>query len=373
MANVIINDTNLTNIANAIRGKNGLTETYKPSEMAAAITAIPTGGGGGNATLPTELSGAIYLNNGGIWDWYFEAVPSCIINGNGEQAQYAFTDSVLENLSHITIRNIQLSCQYMFEGCKNLKTLPTIYGKNGEVPSYCQQMFRYCYKLREIPEDLFKYEDGSPALDNNGTSLRNIQNMFEECCSLRALPNLSKRMNSTQGYPSTYYNCYVVDEITGIPVTTANLTSNKMSYMFNNCHRARHITFAVQDDGTPYTASWKDQVLDLSVQVGWDASTNSSHTIGYNSGLTVANQYGNSEPAKRDEVDSWTTQYGVSRYGKDSAIETIASLPDTSAYGTNTIKFSGNAGSNTIHGAINTMTEEQIAVATAKGWTVSFV
>lgn len=47
MANVIINDQNLTNIANAIRGKNGTTTTYKPSEMAAAITAIETGGGSG--------------------------------------------------------------------------------------------------------------------------------------------------------------------------------------------------------------------------------------------------------------------------------------------------------------------------------------
>ena len=44
MANVIVNDTNLTNIANAIREKNGETTTYKPSEMAAAIQAITVGG-----------------------------------------------------------------------------------------------------------------------------------------------------------------------------------------------------------------------------------------------------------------------------------------------------------------------------------------
>lgn len=54
MANVIINDTNLTNIANAIRGKNGTTTTYKPSEMAAAITAISGGGGGGGSDVPAE-------------------------------------------------------------------------------------------------------------------------------------------------------------------------------------------------------------------------------------------------------------------------------------------------------------------------------
>ena len=43
MSNVIIDDTNLTNIANAIRGVNGGTETYKPGEMAAAIAALSSG------------------------------------------------------------------------------------------------------------------------------------------------------------------------------------------------------------------------------------------------------------------------------------------------------------------------------------------
>ena len=37
---VLVSENNLTSIANAIRGKNGSTTTYKPSEMAAAITAI---------------------------------------------------------------------------------------------------------------------------------------------------------------------------------------------------------------------------------------------------------------------------------------------------------------------------------------------
>lgn len=45
MAIVTINDENLTNIANAIREKNGTETTYKPSEMAAAIQAISAGGG----------------------------------------------------------------------------------------------------------------------------------------------------------------------------------------------------------------------------------------------------------------------------------------------------------------------------------------
>lgn len=44
MARVLINESNLQNIADAIRAKNGSSDTYTPSQMADAITAISTGG-----------------------------------------------------------------------------------------------------------------------------------------------------------------------------------------------------------------------------------------------------------------------------------------------------------------------------------------
>lgn len=43
MARVLVNESNLQNIANAIRGKNGTQNTYTPSQMAGAISAISTG------------------------------------------------------------------------------------------------------------------------------------------------------------------------------------------------------------------------------------------------------------------------------------------------------------------------------------------
>lgn len=46
MANVLVNEQSLTDIATAIRAKNGEETTYKPGEMAAAISNLPTGGGG---------------------------------------------------------------------------------------------------------------------------------------------------------------------------------------------------------------------------------------------------------------------------------------------------------------------------------------
>ena len=44
MSKVMVNESSLSAIGEAIRGKNGTTNTYKPSEMAAAISSIPTGG-----------------------------------------------------------------------------------------------------------------------------------------------------------------------------------------------------------------------------------------------------------------------------------------------------------------------------------------
>lgn len=55
MANVLVQDSSLTAIGNAIREKNGSSTTYKPAEMAAAISAIATGGSGGGITQWSKL------------------------------------------------------------------------------------------------------------------------------------------------------------------------------------------------------------------------------------------------------------------------------------------------------------------------------
>ena len=51
MANVLVSETYLTNIASAIRYQNGTANTYKPGEMAQAIKDIPLAIGDGEYTF----------------------------------------------------------------------------------------------------------------------------------------------------------------------------------------------------------------------------------------------------------------------------------------------------------------------------------
>ena len=134
------------------------------------------------------------------------------------------------------------------------------------------------------------------------------------------------------------------------------------------------------DGGTPYSVSFKGQFIDLTDNVGFVDESYYNYITNYNSGITADKEVTDDATYQslKNDPDWFTTDVTYSRYNHDSAVRTINSLPDTSAYlstagGTNTIKFKGTSGSATDGGAINTLTPEEIAVATAKGWTVTIV
>lgn len=66
MSKVLVTESYLTDISNAIRSKNGGSTKYKPSEMAGAINDIPTQGSQDNTVLNSILDRSIsgnYVNN----------------------------------------------------------------------------------------------------------------------------------------------------------------------------------------------------------------------------------------------------------------------------------------------------------------------
>ena len=63
MANVLVEETSLSNIASAIREKSGDSATYKPGEMAAAISNLPIGGNNGEDAFLTRSGSGDYVND----------------------------------------------------------------------------------------------------------------------------------------------------------------------------------------------------------------------------------------------------------------------------------------------------------------------
>ena len=414
MSKVLVNETSLSGIANSIRAKNGTTDTYKPSEMPAAIDAIQTGGtvealditANGTYTAPDGVDGynPITVNvpqdgsppdeafvisgdcnyrfafNG--WNWFLETYKNQIITQDISISTYMFNGAtILEEIPiQLNFSGSRNNIERTFGSCYSLKTIPKI---NNCQPNVMAYLFYGCYQLRNLPEDIESYFDWSyiDSLSNQYGYTRN--NMFTDCKSLRSIPmgflnHGSKNTNSSQCvYYSAFNGCYVLDEIVGLPFPhkDAVWTSNAFGNTFYNCWRLKNMTFALSD-GQPYVMKWKSQTIDLT---GKGIVTGLVRdVISYNSGITADKEVTDDATyqALKDDPDWFTTMIVYSRYNHDSAVATINSLPDTSAYlatagGTNTIKFTSASGRNTDGGAINTLTEEEIAVAAAKGWTVT--
>ena len=376
----------LTNIANAIREKGGTTEKLTLDAMPTAISALSTGGG---VDIPDELfviSGFCdYWDYKGSWDKLITACANKWSTSGIMDAQRMFDGSKLETIPfelnfHKAVQSN--NTQYMFFDCSNLTELPNMNNLKVYDIGY---MFNNCSRLRIIPENYADTWNWTYLEKMTGAWVGVQTNIFNGCYSLRSISlNIIKSGNPYATYAYAYFqegfkNCYALDELNNLPIpyTKAEWTSNAFGETFKNCYRLKNITFALLE-GQPYVVKWKSQDIDLSTNIGY-ASYNKP-ILNYNSGITADKEVKDDATyqALKDNPDWFTCNANYSRYNHDSAVATINTLPDTSAYlasagGTNTIKFKGTAGSATDGGAINTLTEAEIAVATAKGWTVSLV
>lgn len=388
-------------IGDAIREKTGKEDLLTLDQMPVEIRSIETGGGGGGYEPPAEafiLTGNLtykFSNNG--WNWFINDFGDKITTNNITDASYMFNYS--STLSEIPFEiNLNKCTEFsnMFNGCNKLRELPVVRGVlPAPTGSYSgtldlSALFWYCYSIREIPDDFFITLAGEEYWKVAKNYRGNRSNIFSNCYSLRKLPDISMLVTTeTSTYNTLYYmnNLSSLDELINIPVyDTSTFTSNGFQNFGTNCCRVKNITFEVNEDGTPKVVNWKNQTINLKSAVGYPSAFYMENNIlTNNSGITADKAVYDdaSYQALKDDPDwyvnySATNQYRYSRYNHDSAVNTINSLPDTSAYlasagGTNTIKFLGVAGEATDGGAINTLTEEEIAVATAKGWTVTLV
>lgn len=379
----------LNAIGDAIRAKNGEEGKYTLDDMVLAIGAIETGGGGEEYFTDADLTFAgdmSYLFSSNKWHSVLEREKSRLKFQNPSSMVNMFANCNDEDLSYITIEgNGKTNCavQNMFYGCANLIKLPKI--RNVLVNANQSMAFSSMYRFNNN-NDLIDFFDNNSftnvtlqsfPIGNSMYSLRNIDDV---------LPYLKKALTDYKqdmSYTNLSNSWYALDEMNNIPIIGEKAkTYNGFGSTFSSSARVKNITFET-NDGVAIPVQWKSQTIDLSNNDGVGALhqyTTTGYLLNYNSGITEAKKVVDDATyqALKNDPDWWTQDFAYSRYNHDSAVRTINSLPDTSAYlasagGTNTIKFKGAAGSKTDGGAINTLTEAEIAVAAAKGWTVSLV
>ena len=371
--------------------------TYAPNEgvdgFSNVIVEVPTDLG----DLPEDL---LYLSGdqqyrfyGTGWSSFLEKYGNQITTENLTNLSHMFEDNSSIKTIPFTFNISKTSCSFisMFDIASNLEHLPIF--SSGKVNNNgFRYAFRSCINLQKIDIDFTDWDFS--ALGSYSTGYEG--NLNPSCYSLKDIPmSYYKKIKEARTvaknylYSPYYYlcsNCHNVGEVVDMPVMVLDTyTSNSFNNSFTNAYRLKDFIFEVQDNGTPYIASkWKSQTIDLSTS-GYSQLSGTYYSRDYylyNSGITTDKCIYDDATyqALKNDPDNYVCGYSsekphhYSRYDKASAIRTINSLPDVSGSGgTNTIKFKGEAGLKTDGGAINTMTPEEIAVATAKGWTVSFV
>lgn len=374
----------LSAIGDAIREKTGGTDKMALDDMPTEIASITTGGG----EIPEEafmITGECeYRFAENNWNWFIEKYGEQLTTNRITNLTYAFYNS--SSLSNIPFEINGTNTDYtemssMFQKCTKLVELPKI---NKAYPLSLSSWCRDCSNLREIPED---YCDSWYWINTHSStfSYRVPQDfIFANCYSLRSFPDSLFAQNHINRYLSSYstvyYNgfnrCMAIEKVKLPVYDLVSWTSNSFKDTFSYTSRLTSVTFNTNEDDSPIVCdNWNNQTINLAGYNGYAASSTINLITGYNSGITADKQVTDdaSYQALKDDPDWFTTDKAYSRYNHDSAVETINTLPDVSSGSGNTIKFVSEAGSATDGGAINTLTDEEIAVATAKGWTVTLV
>lgn len=373
MSKVFIEDTTLTAIGNAIRGKAGTSDLIDPANMAQEITNLPTGGGIDPSAL-TFTGDLTYFNYNGKFDNLLSKYS----------AQCSFTD--ITNLKHaferstreypITINvNTNNTCDLSY--CFNQSNIKQLLPIKNIKPNKIGGFLDDCHYLTDIPDNYadtwdFTYINNSTDNDSYGSCMANCYSLRKAPKFIKYLYNLRNKSVSVNPYKGLLSNAYNVDEIIGYPCPPVDFTSNVFANNLKYLTRIKNFTFDMLDENTPYTRNWQSQTISFSSNIGYSSNKDYQLNYGFTAETRITDDA--SYQLLKDNPDSWTTDPAYSRYNHNSAVRTINSLPDCSASGgVNTIKFTGAQGSKTDGGAISNLTENEIAVATAKGWTVSLV
>lgn len=391
MSKYVIDSSTLVSIADAIRTKDGSTGAIQVSDFPARISAIEGGGTGGGVDVKAILEDAdkvANLNYGGVLDKYYTGNSITLnlsnkgFNPGNDMGNILRESTVAEDMTiNIDCSNFNTgnsACSY-FLAKSDLKKLnfhisgfsPKGYYVRG-LTYFCNN----CAKLEEVNDDMLDF------IDDMDGSMTDIPTIFSTCYNLKNLPaNLHKLMLNTTSPSASWAFQYLfrLKEIEAPICLTTNPTkfvvrNSSFQYLYSLKHLKFTNPYNIVYTGVATTSSTYI-TLDLSYYIGYCNTTQTY--LNYMTDVvngTLPRVTDDATYQQYKNGDYYTTDINYSHYDKVSALETIASLPDVSGI-TNAspiIKFKGASGAKTDGGAINTMTDDEIAVAVAKGWTVQF-
>lgn len=394
MSNLIIRQSTLTDIGNAIREKKGTSAPIPVTALATEIRALETDGLPEDIVFTGYLFRLYYKENSSYSSSSYPDRETFLLSPNLQflklrdvtNLQEGFSGNKnIEDLSPVVISmtdGANNTLQGVFNGCTNLKRLPQISGAVGDI----SLIFANCqYLTTEEYEKFFKYlypNTTLPQEDLNGVHAYNkrVRNLEVPLNFYDALVYKTPMFinNGRDMYREAFRSCYVLDAINNLPVVQdLPYTSGAFRLCFHHCCRLKDIKFNL-NNGAPYVVPWRGVTIDLTEYIGFKGYESDVESIMEELQLPKVSDDA-SYQAFKNSPDWWAYNYKYSRYNHDSAVNTINTLPDASAYiaetgsAVNTIKFDGDDGELTDGGAINTLTEQEIAVAAAKGWTVTLV
>ena len=301
--------------------------------MASNIKAIS--GGGGNLPafesykIGSEGRYAFAYNN---HSWVYENNIPIDLSGTIDASYMFYNADKMKHLSDLNTSHIT-DMTLMFGYCSSLKAIPKIDTSN---TTYMEGLFTGCKQITEVPA-----LDISKATTLNGIfqychKLKSIPNSILENCGKDDIPDYA------QFYSYAFYQCYNLKEILNLDVSVGySFAYNMFPCIVDDCYSLRRFTFKTNEDGSPINAQWDEQTLDFSQYTGWAGS-----------------KYTAQQWIDGDYVLNAEEAY----YNRDSMAETINSLPIVRNC---TIKFKQAQG--------QLLTDEEIALANSKGWTVSLV